>query len=112
MLIFFWFQGNDAPVVDTHDGGFWRREYEKMLEWATKPKPTLEEVVELVKEQPEEAVEAVKEQVAIKLPNLDINRLNANIEAQKIIARLIIKKFYEKERAEIEDHNRRMLLLI
>jgi hypothetical protein len=103
--------GNPVPPepTDTHDG-FWRRKYREMFEW-DKKKPTLEEVIELVQEEPQQAIAVVKEEIKESHPEIDLKQTYLGIEVQRVIARLIMRKLELKRAQEIEDHNIRVLLL-
>lgn len=101
--------GPIPPVIDTHDG-FWTKKYREMFEWHKKP--TIEEVIEVVQEAPQEAVAYVKPEIVSKYPEIDFDSIYGNLKLQKLVAELLIRKLELKRQQDIEDHNIRVLLLM
>lgn len=97
------------PVIDTHDG-FWTKKYREMFEWHKKP--TIEEVIEVVQEAPQDAVAYVKPEIVSKYPEIDFDSIYGNLKLQRLVAELLIRKLELKRQQDIEDHNIRVLLLM
>jgi len=103
-----WLFSGTPPIIDTHDG-FWHKKYREMFDWHKKP--TLEEVIEIVQESPKEAIRAVKKEIAKAHPEIDTTNIRANLELQRLVAELLMRKLELKRQQDIEDHNIRVLLL-
>jgi len=88
--------------TDTHDG-FWSREWAKLKKREEK-KPTIAEVVEIVKESPQ-VLEVVRTEVQRKYPKVDYAAVRENVQLQRFIAKQLI------EAAEEEDDIEAMLLM-
>jgi hypothetical protein len=88
--------------TDTHDG-FWSREWAKLKKREEK-KPTIAEVVEIVKESPQ-VLEVVRAEVVRKYPQVDYAAVRENLQLQRFIAKQLI------EAAEEEDDIETMLLM-
>lgn len=95
----FAFSGSTA---DTHDG-FWSREWYKLKKREEK-KPTIAEVVEIIKESPQ-VVEVVRAEVERKYPEVNYAAILANVQLQRFIAKQLI------EAAEEEDDIEAMLIM-
>lgn len=87
--------------TDTHDG-FWSRQWHKLKK--REEKPTIAEVVEIVKESPQ-VLEVVRTEVQRKYPKVDYAAVRENVQLQRFIAKQLI------EAAEEEDDIEAMLLL-
>ena len=96
-------RGPDIVIADTHDG-FWSREWYRLKKREEK-KPTIAEVVEIVKESPQ-VLEVVRTEVQRKYPRVDYAAVRENVTLQRFIAKQLI------EAAEEEDDIEAMLLLI
>lgn len=97
------FAFSGGTPADTHDG-FWSREWAKLKKREEK-KPTIAEVVEIVKESPQ-VLEVVRTEVQRKYPRVDYAAVRENVTLQRFIAKQLI------EAAEEEDDIEAMLLLI
>ena len=95
-------QGSGEVIADTHDG-FWSREWYRLKKREEK-KPTIAEVVEIVKESPQ-VLEVVRTEVQRKYPKVDYAAVRENVQLQRFIAKQLI------EAAEEEDDIEAMLLL-
>lgn len=84
-------------VQDTHDG-FWTREWLKLRD-REKKKPTVAEVVEVVKESPQ-VVEMVRPQVQAKYPDVDYADVVKNVQLQRFIARQLLEMMQEEDDME------------
>jgi hypothetical protein len=94
---------------DTHDGGFYDRWWKKQRE--KKKPPTIEEIIEVVQENPVEALKAVPK-VKKKFIDVDYTKVKQNADialfiAQELMILLEIKRLEDEEDAIIE-----MLLLL
>lgn len=97
---------------DTHDGGesipeywlkYWRKQHEKK-------KPTLAEVVEAVRENPQEAIKAVP-QVKREFKSVDYDAVANNAKIAEFIARQLLIQF-ELKRIEEDDENDAIFMLL
>jgi len=88
--------------TDTHDG-FWSREWAKLKKREEK-KPTIAEVVEIVKESPQ-VLEVVRAEVVRKYPQVNYAEVRQNIALQRFIAKQLI------EAAEEDDDIETLLLM-
>ena len=95
-------RGPDIVIADTHDG-FWSREWYRLKKREEK-KPTIAEVVEIVKESPQ-VLEVVRTEVQRKYPRVDYAAVRENVTLQRFIAKQLI------EAAEEEDDIEAMLLM-
>ena len=86
-----------GQVADTHDG-FWSREWAKLKKREEK-KPTIAEVVEIVKESPQ-VMEVVRVEVERKYPQVDYAEVRQNIALQRFIARQLIEAAQEEDDIE------------
>lgn len=78
-----------AVVVGGHYYDFWHKKY--IAQWEKKDKPPkLQEVIEYVKESPEEALSIAKQIAPEKTSRISVNDLTNNISYIKIIAKQII----------------------
>ena len=92
----------EGGATDTHDG-FWSREWAKLRKREEK-KPTIAEVVEIVKESPQ-VLEVVRAEVVRKYPQVDYATVRENVQLQRFIAKQLI------EAAEEEDDIETLLLM-
>lgn len=92
----------EGGATDTHDG-FWSREWAKLKKREEK-KPTIAEVVEIVKESPQ-VLEVVRAEVVRKYPQVNYAEVRENVQLQRFIAKQLI------EAAEEEDDIETMLLM-
>jgi len=92
----------EGGATDTHDG-FWSREWAKLKKREEK-KPTIAEVVEIVKESPQ-VLEVVRAEVVRKYPQVNYAEVRENVQLQRFIAKQLI------EAAEEEDDIEAMLLM-
>lgn len=90
-----------GQVADTHDG-YWSKQWHKLKK--REEKPTIAEVVEIVKESPQ-VLEVVRVEVVRKYPKVDYAAVRENVQLQRFIAKQLI------EAAEEEDDIEAMLLL-
>ena len=93
-------------MQDTHDG-YWHKQWEKLH----KKKPKLEEVIELVQEQPEIALEEVKEAVKREYPQIDYTQIAQNAELQLYVAKQILIALELRRIADDEDDIEILMLL-
>jgi len=100
----------DAPpepvVQDTHDG-YWSKQWEKLR----KKKPIIEEVIELVQEEPAIALAEVKEAVKREYPQVDYTQVLNNIQLQRFIAEQLIKAL-ELRRIQDDEDDIEILLML
>lgn len=86
--------GGEVPptppeVIGGHYYDFWRKKYLEQWQKNDAP-PKLQEVIEYVKEKPEEALEVAKQIAPAKTSGISINDLINNIYYVKLIAKQII----------------------
>jgi hypothetical protein len=99
-----------TPQPDTHDGfGYWEKYWKKLHE---KKKPTLEEVIEAVQENPVEALKAVPE-ARKQFQGIDYSKVKQNAEmalfiAQELMIVLEMRRILEED----EETAIEMLLLM
>jgi hypothetical protein len=93
-------------MQDTHDG-YWHKQWEKLH----KKKPKLEEIIELVQEQPEIALEEVKEAVQREYPQVDYTQIAQNAELQLYVAKQILIALELRRIADDEDDIEILMLL-
>lgn len=92
--------------TDTIDG-YWYKQWEKLH----KKKPKIEEVIELVQEQPATALAEVKEVVRREYPNLDYTHVLKNVELQRFIAQQLLVAIESRKTAEEDDIETILMLL-
>lgn len=96
-----------AVSGDTHDG-YWRKQWERF-----KKKPTIAEVVEIVKDKPAAALEVVREatpSLARKYPEVDYTDVLKNVALQRFIAKQLID--IQQQRDDDEDEIEAILMMI
>jgi hypothetical protein len=93
-------------MEDTHDG-YWHKQWEKLH----KKKPKLEEIIELVQEQPEIALEEVKEAVKREYPQIDYTQIAQNAELQLYVDKQILVALELRRIADDEDDIEILMLL-
>ena len=91
---------------DTHDG-YWSKQWEKLR----KKKPIIEEVIELVQEEPAIALAEVKEAVKREYPQVDYTQVLNNIQLQRFIAEQLIKAL-ELRRIQDDEDDIEILLML
>lgn len=98
---------------DTHDGGesipeywlkYWRKQHEKK-------KPTLAEVIEAVRENPQEAIKAVP-QVKREFKSVDYDAVANNAKIAEFIARQLLIQFEIQRIQEQDDEDAAIMLLL
>lgn len=98
---------------DQHDGGesipeywlkYWRKQHEKK-------KPTIAEVIEAVRENPQEAIKAVP-QVKREFKSVDYDAVANNAKIAEFIARQLLIQFEIQRLADDEEEAAIMLLLM
>ena len=82
--------------TDTHDG-FWSREWAKLKK--REEKPTIAEVVEIVRESPQ-VLEVVRTEVQRKYPQVDYAAVRENVQLQRFIAKQLIEAAQEEDDIE------------
>lgn len=87
----------EGGATDTHDG-FWSREWAKLRKREEK-KPTIAEVVEIVKESPQ-VMEVVRAEVVRKYPQVDYAEVRQNLALQRFIAKQLIEAAQEEDDIE------------
>ncbi len=99
-----------TPQPDTHDGfGYWEKYWKKLHE---KKKPTIEEVIEAVQENPVEALKAVP-QAKKQFQGIDYSKVKQNAEMALFIAQeLMIVLEMRRISEEDEETAIEMLLLM
>jgi hypothetical protein len=95
--------------VDTHDGfGYWEKYWKKLHE---KKKPTLEEVIEAVQENPVEALKAVP-QARKQFQGIDYSKVAQNTEMAMFIAKQLLITIELRRIADEEDDADAVMLLL
>jgi hypothetical protein len=84
-----------AGFVDTHDG-YWTKKW-----LAKNKKPKISEVIEFVKEQPQEAIAEVVQEIKKVYPQIDYREVAGNVRLQKFIAEQLLQAL--KTRKDDED---------
>jgi Txe/YoeB family toxin of Txe-Axe toxin-antitoxin module len=99
-----------TPQPDTHDGfGYWEKYWKKLHE---KKKPTIEEIIEAVQENPVEALKAVP-QAKKQFQGIDYSKVKQNAEMALFIAQeLMIVLEMRRILDEDEETAIEMLLLM
>ena len=102
-----------TPQPDTHDGGSYIPEH--LLKWwkkqHEKKKPTLEEVIEAVQENPVEALKAVP-QAKKQFQGIDYSKVKQNAEMALFIAQELMIVLEMRRIEEEEDENASIMLLL
>lgn len=99
-----------TPQPDTHDGfGYWEKYWRKLHE---KKKPTIEEVIEAVQENPVEALKAVP-QARKQFQGIDYSKVKQNADMALFIAQeLMIVLEMRRIEDEADEEASIMLLLM
>jgi hypothetical protein len=98
-----------TPQPDTHDGfGYWEKYWKKLHE---KKKPTIEEVIEAVQENPIEALKAVP-QAKKQFQGIDYSKVKQNAEMALFIAQELMIVLEMRRIEEEEDENASIMLLL
>ena len=98
-----------TPQPDTHDGfGYWEKYWKKLHE---KKKPTLEEVIEAVQENPVDALKAVP-QAKKQFQGIDYSKVKQNAEMALFIAQELMIVLEMRRIEEEEDENASIMLLL
>jgi hypothetical protein len=102
-------RGPAASGGDTHDGfGYWEKYWRKLHE---KKKPTLEEVIEAVQENPVEALKAVP-QARKQFQGIDYSKVAQNTEMAMFIAKQLLITIELRRIEEENDENDAIMLLL
>jgi Txe/YoeB family toxin of Txe-Axe toxin-antitoxin module len=106
-------RGPAASGGDTHDGGSYIPEH--LLKWwkkqHEKKKPTIEEVIEAVQENPVEALKAVP-QAKKQFQGIDYSKVKQNAEMALFIAQELMIVLEMRRIEEDEDENASIMLLL
>lgn len=86
-----------GQIADTHDG-YWSRLWHKLKK--REEKPTIAEVVEIIKESPQ-VLEVVRVEVERKYPQVDYAQVLANVQLQRFIARQLIEAAQDEDDLEV-----------
>jgi hypothetical protein len=98
-----------TPQPDTHDGfGYWEKYWKKLHE---KKKPTIEEVIEAVQENPVEALKAVP-QAKKQFQGIDYSKVKQNAEMALFIAQELMIVLEMRRIEEENDENDAIMLLL
>jgi len=98
-----------TPQPDTHDGfGYWEKYWKKQHE---KKKPTIEEVIEAVQENPVEALKAVP-QAKKQFQGIDYSKVKQNAEMALFIAQELMIVLEMRRIDEENDENDAIMLLL
>ena len=98
-----------TPQPDTHDGfGYWEKYWRKLHE---KKKPTLEEVIEAVQENPVEALKAVPE-ARKQFQGIDYSKVAQNNEMALFIAKQLLITIELRRIEDENDENDAIMLLL
>jgi hypothetical protein len=98
-----------TPQPDTHDGfGYWEKYWKKLHE---KKKPTLEEVIEAVQENPVEALKAVP-QAKKQFQGIDYSKVKQNAEMALFIAQELMIVLEMRRIEDENDENDAIMLLL
>ena len=98
-----------TPQPDQHDGfGYWEKYWKKLHE---KKKPTLEEVIEAVQENPVEALKAVP-QARKQFQGIDYSKVAQNTEMAMFIAKQLLITIELRRIEEMEDEEASIILLL
>jgi hypothetical protein len=98
-----------TPQPDTHDGfGYWEKYWRKLHE---KKKPTLEEVIEAVQENPAEALKAVP-QAKKQFQGIDYSKVKQNAEMALFIAQELMIVLEMRRIEDENDENDAIMLLL
>ena len=94
-------------ATDTHDG-YWSKQWEKLR----KKKPVIEDVIELVQEQPAIALAEVKEAVKREYPKVDYTQVLNNVQLQRFIAEQLLITLELRRIQDDEDDIETLLLML
>jgi hypothetical protein len=98
-----------TPQPDTHDGfGYWEKYWKKLHE---KKKPTIEEVIEAVQENPVEALKAVPE-ARKQFQGIDYSKVKQNAEMALFIAQELMIVLEMRRIEDENDENDAIMLLL
>jgi hypothetical protein len=98
-----------TPQPDTHDGfGYWEKYWKKLHE---KKKPTIEEVIEAVQENPVEALKAVP-QAKKQFQGIDYSKVKQNAEMALFIAQDLMIVLEMRRIDDENDENDAIMLLL
>ena len=98
-----------TPQPDTHDGfGYWEKYWRKLHE---KKKPTIEEVIEAVQENPVEALEAVP-QARKQFQGIDYSKVKQNADMALFIAQELMIVLEMRRIDDENDENDAIMLLL
>ena len=98
-----------TPQPDTHDGfGYWEKYWKKLHE---KKKPTIEEVIEAVQENPVEALKAVP-QAKKQFQGIDYSKVKQNAEMALFIAQELMIVLEMRRIDDENDENDAIMLLL
>jgi hypothetical protein len=98
-----------TPQPDLHDGfGYWEKYWRKLHE---KKKPTLEEVIEAVRENPVEALKAVP-QAKKQFQGIDYSKVKQNAEMALFIAQELMIVLEMRRIDDENDENDAIMLLL
>ena len=98
-----------TPQPDTHDGfGYWEKYWKKLHE---KKKPTIEEVIEAVQENPIEALKAVP-QAKKQFQGIDYSKVKQNAEMALFIAQELMIVLEMRRIEDENDENDAIMLLL
>jgi hypothetical protein len=102
-------RGPAASGGDTHDGfGYWESYWRKLHE---KKKPTIEEVIEAVQENPVEALKAVP-QAKKQFQGIDYSKVKQNAEMALFIAQELMIVLEMRRIEDENDENDAIMLLL
>ena len=98
-----------TPQPDQHDGfGYWEKYWKKLHE---KKKPTIEEVIEAVQENPVEALKAVP-QAKKQFQGIDYSKVKQNAEMALFIAQELMIVLEMRRIDDENDENDAIMLLL
>jgi hypothetical protein len=98
-----------TPQPDTHDGfGYWEKYWKKLHE---KKKPTIEEIIEAVQENPVEALKAVP-QAKKQFQGIDYSKVKQNAEMALFIAQELMIVLEMRRIDDENDENDAIMLLL
>lgn len=98
-----------TPTPDTHDGfGYWEKYWRKLHE---KKKPTIEEVIEAVQENPVEALKAVP-QARKQFQGIDYSKVKQNADMALFIAQELMIVLEMRRIDDENDENDAIMLLL
>jgi len=97
----------EPPVIEAVRGSYWYKQWEKLR----KKKPIIEEVIELVQEEPAIALAEVKEAVKREYPQVDYTQVLNNIQLQRFIAEQLLITL-ELRRIQDDEDDIEILLML